>query len=152
MGNTAPFEEMLQRWRAVGNTVPDLTGRDLNLKPPAPETNALLSTNWPVTKSFIKLTKVLICLNYEAQFGLSETSSLCSAFEEYFLQNLQFDYLLKKTVFKCCSDVDVVNYFYTLHALFCSFSRFCRIFVFENVKLNSKFQVLRTSSIYSNFL
>ena len=25
-GNTAPFEEMLQRWRAVGNTVSDLTG------------------------------------------------------------------------------------------------------------------------------
>ena len=25
-GNTAPFEEMSQRWRAVGNTVSDLTG------------------------------------------------------------------------------------------------------------------------------
>ena len=25
-GNTALFEEMLQRWRAVGNTVSDLTG------------------------------------------------------------------------------------------------------------------------------
>ena len=25
LGNTAPFEEMLQRWRAVGNTVSDLT-------------------------------------------------------------------------------------------------------------------------------
>ena len=25
-GNTAPFEEMSQRWRAVGNTVFDLTG------------------------------------------------------------------------------------------------------------------------------
>ena len=24
-GNTAPFEEMSQRWRAVGNTVTDLT-------------------------------------------------------------------------------------------------------------------------------
>ena len=24
-GNTAPFEEMSQRWRAVGNTVSDLT-------------------------------------------------------------------------------------------------------------------------------
>ena len=24
-GNTAPFEEMLQRWQAVGNTVCDLT-------------------------------------------------------------------------------------------------------------------------------
>ena len=26
LGNTASFEEMLQRWRAVGNTVFDLTG------------------------------------------------------------------------------------------------------------------------------
>ena len=26
MGNTAPFEEMLQLWRAVGNIVSDLTG------------------------------------------------------------------------------------------------------------------------------
>ena len=25
-GNTASFEEMLQRWRAVGNTASDLTG------------------------------------------------------------------------------------------------------------------------------
>ena len=25
-GNTAPFEEMSQRWRAVGNTVSNLTG------------------------------------------------------------------------------------------------------------------------------
>ena len=25
-GNTAPFEEMSQRWRAVGNTVSDLIG------------------------------------------------------------------------------------------------------------------------------
>ena len=39
--NTAPFEEMLLRWRVVGNYVPDLTARDLNLGPPAPETNAV---------------------------------------------------------------------------------------------------------------
>ena len=26
LGNTAPFEEMSQRWQALGNTVPDLTG------------------------------------------------------------------------------------------------------------------------------
>ena len=41
-GNTAPFEKMSQRWQAVGNTVSDLTLYDLNLGPPAPETNALL--------------------------------------------------------------------------------------------------------------
>ena len=57
-GNTASFEKMWLRWRAVGNTVSDLTGlrfephctfsliahctlADLNLGPPAPETNAL---------------------------------------------------------------------------------------------------------------
>ena len=33
---------MLQRWQAVGKTGSDLTARDLNLIPPAPETNALL--------------------------------------------------------------------------------------------------------------
>ena len=38
-GNTASFEEMSQRWRAVGNTVPDLTG--LRYVSPASETNAL---------------------------------------------------------------------------------------------------------------
>ena len=35
-GNTASFEEMLQRWRAIGNAV-----SNLNLGPPAPETNAI---------------------------------------------------------------------------------------------------------------
>ena len=40
-GSTAPFEEMLQRWRAVGNTGFDLTARGLNLKHPTPETKAL---------------------------------------------------------------------------------------------------------------
>ena len=42
LGNTACLEEMLLRWRAVGNTVSDLIGpRDLNLQPSAPQTNAL---------------------------------------------------------------------------------------------------------------
>ena len=39
--NTAPFEEMLQRWRAVGNIMSDLQAQDLNLRPPTPETRAL---------------------------------------------------------------------------------------------------------------
>ena len=30
--NTAPFEEMLQRWQAVGNTVSDLTGPRFKLQ------------------------------------------------------------------------------------------------------------------------
>ena len=41
LGNTAPFKKMSQRRRAVSNTVSDLTGPNLNLEPPAPETNAL---------------------------------------------------------------------------------------------------------------
>ena len=40
-GNTTLFKEMLKRWRAVSSTVSDLTARDLNLRPPAPETNVL---------------------------------------------------------------------------------------------------------------
>ena len=36
-----PFKVTSQRWRAIGNTVSDLTARDLNLKPQYPETNAL---------------------------------------------------------------------------------------------------------------
>ena len=31
-GNTAPFEEMSQRWRAIGNTVSDLTGPRFELR------------------------------------------------------------------------------------------------------------------------
>ena len=41
MGNTAPFEEMLQRWRAVGNTLFDLTSPRFDFRHPAPATNAL---------------------------------------------------------------------------------------------------------------
>ena len=39
-GNSTPFEEMLQWWRAIGNTVSTRPARGLNLRPPAPETNA----------------------------------------------------------------------------------------------------------------
>ena len=39
-GNSTPFEEMLQWWRVIGNTVSTRPARDLNLRPPAPETNA----------------------------------------------------------------------------------------------------------------
>ena len=41
-GNTAPFKEMPQRWRAVMETLcPILSARGLNLRPPALETNAV---------------------------------------------------------------------------------------------------------------
>ena len=40
-GNAVAFEVMSQRWRTVGNTVPNLNCRDLNVRPPATETNAL---------------------------------------------------------------------------------------------------------------
>ena len=39
--NTAPFEEMLQWWRAVGNIMSNLQAQDLNLRPPTPKTRAL---------------------------------------------------------------------------------------------------------------
>ena len=41
-GNTAFLEEMSQQWRAVGSSVSDWKTQDLNLRPPAPKTNALL--------------------------------------------------------------------------------------------------------------
>ena len=34
------IRKLLQWWRVVGNTASDLAGRDLNPRPPAPETNA----------------------------------------------------------------------------------------------------------------
>ena len=39
-GNSTPFEEMLQWWRAIGNSVSTRSAQDLNLRSPAPETNA----------------------------------------------------------------------------------------------------------------
>ena len=39
--STAPFEELLQRWQTIDNFISDLTGRDLNVRYPAPQTNAL---------------------------------------------------------------------------------------------------------------
>ena len=42
-GNTAaPFEEMSQRLRAVATPCPIRPAQDLNLRPPAPDTSALL--------------------------------------------------------------------------------------------------------------
>ena len=41
-GNSASLEEMLKWWQAVGNTVFELMAVDLNLRPFAPETSALL--------------------------------------------------------------------------------------------------------------
>ena len=40
-GNTAHFEEMLQRWRAVGNTVSDSTSPRFESHTSPPETYAL---------------------------------------------------------------------------------------------------------------
>ena len=48
-GNIVRFEEMSQRWRAVGNTVSDLTRRDLNLRSPSQRRTRYRSTNWLVT-------------------------------------------------------------------------------------------------------
>ena len=40
-GYTAPLNDMIHRWRAVGKIVSDLIGRRLNLAPILPETNVL---------------------------------------------------------------------------------------------------------------
>ena len=40
-GNTSPFEEMLQWWRAVGNILLDLTDPRFEPQTPAPERNML---------------------------------------------------------------------------------------------------------------
>ena len=40
-GNTDSFEEMSQRWRAVGNTVTDLTGPSFELQTSRPRNNTL---------------------------------------------------------------------------------------------------------------
>ena len=45
-GNTASFEEMLQRWQAVGNTASDLTGPRFESRTSGSERNRYHSTNW----------------------------------------------------------------------------------------------------------
>ena len=52
-GNTDPLKEMSQRWRAVGNTVFDLTDLKFDIRPPAPKTNALPIDQRPVIREFI---------------------------------------------------------------------------------------------------
>ena len=49
--NKAPFEEMSQRWRAVGNSVFDLTGRRYILRSPPPKTNALEARTFYILNS-----------------------------------------------------------------------------------------------------
>ena len=65
-GNTSPFEEMLQRWRAAGKSVSDLTGWDLNLRPSASETNPLPLDQLPSSVGFM-----LIYLSF-SQYGTSQ--------------------------------------------------------------------------------
>ena len=77
-------KKMLQRWRAVGNTVSDLTVRDLNLRPPAPQTNALLldqltgrceSISIILKTLHVRLTcKLVGCLKNRAS-GFTETKN-----------------------------------------------------------------------------
>ena len=41
LGNTAPFGKMSQRWRVIGNTMPNLIGPRFAPQTPTSETNAL---------------------------------------------------------------------------------------------------------------
>ena len=47
-GNSAPFEEMSQRWLAVDNSVSDLTGPIWTSDLPLQRRTRNRSTNWPV--------------------------------------------------------------------------------------------------------
>ena len=58
-GNTAPFEEMSQRWRAVGNTVSDLTG--LRFEPQTSRSRDERVTARPTAR---------FALNFDNNFGL----------------------------------------------------------------------------------
>ena len=51
LGYTAPFEEMLQLWRAVSNTVSDLTGSRFEPLTSRSRETRYRSTNWPVLNS-----------------------------------------------------------------------------------------------------
>ena len=85
VGNTAPSEEKSQQWRAVGNIVSDLTAaRDLNLRPPAPETNALMLDQIIKAQQYLKnvdnYTMVYIrCLGYQGT-GTAQSHTTASVF------------------------------------------------------------------------
>ena len=72
-GNTASFEEMLQRWRAVGNTVSDVTGPRF-----APQTSSSKGervTTRPTGRSAntlkIKLLHVLLNVTFSLEYFLN---------------------------------------------------------------------------------
>ena len=46
---------MSLRWRVIGNTVPDLTARDVNLRPQLQRRTRYRSTNWPVKRKLLLL-------------------------------------------------------------------------------------------------
>ena len=56
-GNTGPAEKMLQRWRAVGNTVSDLTGP--RFEPQTSGSRDERVTARPTGRSNIKITRIL---------------------------------------------------------------------------------------------
>ena len=87
--NTAPFEEMLQWWQAVGNTVSDLTGK--KYEPPNPGQMCYCSTNWPV----------LIWLNLAASETAVSTKTCisckyCNKFEISLQTKLSYKQLFEK--------------------------------------------------------
>ena len=57
-GNTAPFEEVLLRWRAVSNAVSNLAGP--RIEPPSPETNALPLDHLPGSFCDYNISKRLL--------------------------------------------------------------------------------------------
>ena len=93
LSNTAPFEEILQRWRAVCNVVTDLTGPRLNLPLPAPKTSALpLDQQWPVfttsVMSFLSRQRVDFFMNTIAKLYVKRWISVSlTATNFYIIKN-----------------------------------------------------------------
>ena len=72
--NTVRFEEMSLRWRAVGNTVLDLTGRNFNLRPPASQAN-VLPLNQLACILYNKENKTIPVLNTKWWFSVGHSKT-----------------------------------------------------------------------------
>ena len=73
LGNTAPFEKMSQRWRAVGNTVSDLTGPRFGPQTSRSKDERVTArpTNWSVKWDMVK--SIQTCNDTKLQLRILET-------------------------------------------------------------------------------
>ena len=68
---------MTQRWRAVGNTASIWSARDLNLKPPAPETNALPLGRFALRVFRLESTRTIKHKNSGPQTSKHQNEIIC---------------------------------------------------------------------------